>query len=585
VNANAYDSLTFDMRGRFVSEYQMLAGASHLTTHVYNQRDQVTYRTVISGGVVYGPKYIYNNATGALDTICVLADCAAIDHTSDLYPSLVRFNPGLPNEWQVFTSYTSSSVVQSQTMYPNTPGLDQFEVSWTHDSVFYVKSRTAPSVSLGPRRAYTYDAGGQLKNACDSVGAQCLNVLTGDGAVAYTYDPAGNRTDRGVTTTIAAGDRLTRYACTALGYDLNGNVISIQPVIGCQGDFWTYVWDAAGRLIEAKRNGVSQATFQYDAFSRRVVKTAGGVTQRYVYDLDHVALDLNGSNAVVAEYNYYLGAPDRLFRVKNASWTGAVLQDPYTGTVRGIVAFATGAPIKRYSEAPWGEVATDTGVVVRHRFGGHELDQETGLHFMRGRYYASSVGRFLSEDPSGAGLNLYAYAGSNPANYSDPSGKILVRSIGGGLSGGSIASTPGVGEQEPGGLVMGSALWSLLYFGSTEFAFLDELGSTSRSRPAIFYFKLDAFKGCMQSPVRGAATGNYLSPDGRTLPVTLTYTFWLLGSLSPWPNLPGILALYGGNIQAYETSENMFRFYDVMGEVNCVAGDGVFRIADEVSWN
>jgi RHS repeat-associated protein len=460
LNANAYDSLSFDPTGRFVSEWQSLAGALHLTTHTYNQRGQVVLRTVLSGGGVYGPKYIYDGATGKLDTVCVLADCAAVDYTQDLYPSFVQFNAGLSNEWNLFTSYTSASVPVSQTFAPS--GLSQFNISWTHDSLFYVKSRTAPTVSPGPRRAYAYDPLGQLTNACDSVGGQCLNVMTGDGAAAYSYDAAGNRTDRGVTTTIGAGDRIGRYGCTGIGYDLNGSIASTQPAVGCQGNFWSYVWDASGRLLEAKRNGVSQATFLYDAFGRRVAKTAAGVTQRYVYDLDHVALDLNAANAVTAEYSYYPGT-DRLFRMKNASWTGAVLQDPYTGTVRGIVSFGTGAMIKRYAEAPWGATVPDTGVVVRHRFGGHEFDAETGLYFMRGRYYDPKIGRFLSEDPLASGLNLYAYSGSNPVNYADPSGQILVHSIGGGLNGGQ---TPGIVDEPASGLVPGSTLWQYVYFGA-----------------------------------------------------------------------------------------------------------------------
>jgi RHS repeat-associated protein len=116
----------------------------------------------------------------------------------------------------------------------------------------------------------------------------------------------------------------------------------------------------------------------------------------------------------------------------------------------------------------------DTGGVVRHRFAGRELDQETGLYYMRDRYYDPQLGRFLSEDRAGkqGAANLYEYVESNPVNNRDPSGKILVRSVGGGFSGGS---TPGINESEPSGLVSGSALWSLLYFGSTDFAFMDDL--------------------------------------------------------------------------------------------------------------
>jgi RHS repeat-associated protein len=55
---------------------------------------------------------------------------------------------------------------------------------------------------------------------------------------------------------------------------------------------------------------------------------------------------------------------------------------------------------------------------------GAQYDQETGLYYMRARYYDPELGRFLSEDPIGiaGGLNLYAYAGNDPVNASDPAG-------------------------------------------------------------------------------------------------------------------------------------------------------------------
>jgi RHS repeat-associated protein len=44
--------------------------------------------------------------------------------------------------------------------------------------------------------------------------------------------------------------------------------------------------------------------------------------------------------------------------------------------------------------------------------------------YMRNRYYDPVSGRFTQEDPIGlaGGINLYAYAGSNPVSYSDPYG-------------------------------------------------------------------------------------------------------------------------------------------------------------------
>jgi len=56
---------------------------------------------------------------------------------------------------------------------------------------------------------------------------------------------------------------------------------------------------------------------------------------------------------------------------------------------------------------------------------GHVSDTETGLVYMRARYYDPSAGRFVSEDPAGSGLNWYTYANNNPVMDADASGKAI----------------------------------------------------------------------------------------------------------------------------------------------------------------
>jgi RHS repeat-associated protein len=104
--------------------------------------------------------------------------------------------------------------------------------------------------------------------------------------------------------------------------------------------------------------------------------------------------------------------------------TFAAIIDDRIGTVRGLAKFKNGSKVKEYDEAPWGVVAADTGLSIRFRFAGREFDQESGLYFMRGRFYDPRSGRWISEDPIGieGGPNLYAYSGNDPVNNSDPNG-------------------------------------------------------------------------------------------------------------------------------------------------------------------
>jgi RHS repeat-associated protein len=106
--------------------------------------------------------------------------------------------------------------------------------------------------------------------------------------------------------------------------------------------------------------------------------------------------------------------------------------------VRGLATAEYGNLVKKYERATyWGEVAPDTGTVVRMRMAGREYDQEVGLYYNRARYYDPQLGRFLSEDPAGmaAGLNLYVYAGNDPINAQDPSGMMVAPNPDGGGGG------------------------------------------------------------------------------------------------------------------------------------------------------
>ena len=88
--------------------------------------------------------------------------------------------------------------------------------------------------------------------------------------------------------------------------------------------------------------------------------------------------------------------------------------DPITGTVAA-----------EYTYDAFGQI-TQTGPLQQpFGFTGREFDAESGLYYYRARYYDPALGMFIQSDPIGfaAGdLNIYAYVGNDPANWSDPSG-------------------------------------------------------------------------------------------------------------------------------------------------------------------
>ena len=53
---------------------------------------------------------------------------------------------------------------------------------------------------------------------------------------------------------------------------------------------------------------------------------------------------------------------------------------------------------------------------------GHVQDDESGLVYMRARYYEPGMGRFISQDKAKDGLNWFTYCNGDPVNHIDQTG-------------------------------------------------------------------------------------------------------------------------------------------------------------------
>ena len=103
------------------------------------------------------------------------------------------------------------------------------------------------------------------------------------------------------------------------------------------------------------------------------------------------------------------------------------------------------------SEAMYQELAKANPI----RYRGYYYDEETGLYYLKSRYYDPETGRFITIDDISYldpetinGLNLYAYCGNNPVMNVDPNGTffwmiflgaMLAGALFGGVSGGISA--------------------------------------------------------------------------------------------------------------------------------------------------
>ncbi|MEO6546222.1 MAG: RHS repeat-associated core domain-containing protein, partial [Nitrospiraceae bacterium] len=275
--------------------------------------------------------------------------------------------------------------------------------------------RTSLTYPNGTSTSYTYDNASRLLTITHTGSAGLIESLT------YTYDVAGNRTsltrsngtasllpNAVASATYDAANEQTAFAGTTLTYDGNGNLTS--------DGVNTYVWDARNRLVGI--SGGITASFAYDPLGRRVSKTVGSASTQFLYDGNDIAAEIGG--AVGANYLRGLNIDEPFVR---QSSTGN--EHYHTDALGSSIALsnAQGASATTYTYEPFGK-STVTGASANpFQFTSRESDN-TGLYFLRARYYSGARQRFLGEDPIrfGGGLNVYAYVENKPLGFVDPFG-------------------------------------------------------------------------------------------------------------------------------------------------------------------
>jgi RHS repeat-associated protein len=274
---------------------------------------------------------------------------------------------------------------------------------------------------------YARDAGGRItardRNGVNSTFTHnTLDRLTGYAIPgqtgSFTFSLAGNRTGQTVngtpkTLTFNTANRILTDGALAVTHDANGAVTQYGTA--------ALTWNARHELVQVVDGGTTTQFF-YDCFGRRVGKSVNGALTRYVYLGADLCAEADASWNQTAAYFYQPGV-DRPITRTDAAGTVWYLQD-LSGSVSAL-AKNDGTLYGRYHYSPWGEVVSaDAGMPVQPlKWTARELDN-TGLYFLRSRYYLASTGRFLSEDGIGlaGGLNLYVFAHNSPVGMRDPFG-------------------------------------------------------------------------------------------------------------------------------------------------------------------
>jgi RHS repeat-associated protein len=282
----------------------------------------------------------------------------------------------------------------------------------------------------GTVRAYQYDDLYRLTRETIS------NALGPVYEKSFVYDPVGNRLNQTTTGEDAAvadytyddRDRLLTENSTAYGWDDDGNLTSKS------GDA-TYSWDFENRLVRVEKTDGTVVTHAYDADGNRVrteVTPPTGPPQvtQYLVDttgsLSHVVAETDGSGTLLALYSR---GDDLLGVVRTGE------QRFFHADGLSSVRFLTdesGNVADNYEYSAFGEPLTRIGLDQQpYTFAGEPFDSNLGFYYNRARWLDPRAGHFTAIDPfeglptQPVTLHAYIYAGGDPVNKIDPSGKFL----------------------------------------------------------------------------------------------------------------------------------------------------------------
>lgn len=304
---------------------------------------------------------------------------------------------------------------------------------------------------------YTYDANGNITKIVDSsdtdsartvnytyddlnrlTAATATDVAAGQSTYSqtYTYSNIGNLTNKSDigNYSYSSTGKANPHAATTINsvthvYDDNGNLTD--------DDTWDYTWDYKNRLIEAD-DGTDTLTYAYDHTGQRVSTNDGTTTRVYPNKL----YDKAGSATTKHIY-----ANGELIATVDFDWTTTTVYHAHTDhlTGTGIITSSTPTEIQTLDYFPFGGVRLNDkagSFDEKRQYAGSEFDGDTGLNYMNARYYKSTAGKFMSQDPifwelgeseltsqyflDPQQMNSYSYVANRPMVYIDPTGEFSV---------------------------------------------------------------------------------------------------------------------------------------------------------------
>ena len=425
---------------------------SPLLAFDYDHKDRITWITYPDGGEVcyeYDPDGRMTRVGRVLPPGGASL-CSAADEITDLnYDVKGRLETiDYPNGVQKFQEYSVTTGQITRVGYRKQPSGDLIYsdtfVYIPNSNLYDIVTRTASGGS--EVSDYDYDDYQRLTEVVEANGRKTV----------FEYDDFGNRTRETITNInnpTATGGTPKAYGDYQYIYGPRSN--RLVRILKDGVELERFVYDNAGRISQRTHavNGVTEYTFDdrgyltkvvkptstieytYDALGVRKTKTVDGVTTRYltanIFGFSHVLMELDTAMNIKSTYMYAGHLP-----LKEEPVAADRNQDLYllhSGVVGSITHALDGAGnIKHeYSYDAFGNRSNVSATGSSHQhygYTGEEYDEETGLLYLRARYYDPMLGRFISADPYWGRLeepvtqNRFIYVHNNPLSLADPSG-------------------------------------------------------------------------------------------------------------------------------------------------------------------